>query len=107
MAADEPESLCEIEPGVYLSAVNVIEADGARKVRFYQMDFPSKTAEPESAEISSKTNSNLLFNSQAVAVSCLGSAAIVMYLYYMHVRMERRRKELCARKYRYRYARKK
>ena len=29
--ACEPESLCQIEPGVYLAAINVVEADGTKK----------------------------------------------------------------------------
>lgn len=37
---DEPESLCEIEPGVYLAAVNVEETDGSRGVRFYKTEIP-------------------------------------------------------------------
>ncbi len=37
---DEPESLCEIEPGVYLAAVNVEETDGSRKVQFYKTEIP-------------------------------------------------------------------
>lgn len=37
---DEPESLCEIEPGVFLAAVNVVEASGQRKIRFYKMELP-------------------------------------------------------------------
>ncbi|MCI9217709.1 MAG: hypothetical protein HFG95_11685 [Dorea sp.] len=40
VTADEPESLCEIEPGVYLSAINVVEADGAKKIRFYKVEIP-------------------------------------------------------------------
>lgn len=37
---DEPESLCEIEPGVFLAAVNVVEMSGQRKIRFYKMELP-------------------------------------------------------------------
>ena len=40
IAGDEPESLCELEPGVFLSAVNVVEESGARKIRFYKAAVP-------------------------------------------------------------------
>jgi hypothetical protein len=38
--ACEPESLCQIEPGVYLAAINVVEADGTKKNRFYRLELP-------------------------------------------------------------------
>lgn len=37
---DEPESLCEIEPGVFLAAVNVVDEAGVRKIRFYKTELP-------------------------------------------------------------------
>lgn len=37
---DEPEGMCEIAPGVYVAAVNVTQADGARKIRFYKTALP-------------------------------------------------------------------
>lgn len=37
---DEPESLCEIEPGVFLVAVNVTNTSGERKIRFYKTEIP-------------------------------------------------------------------
>ena len=37
---DEPESICELEPGVFLTAVNVTESSGARKIRFYKTTVP-------------------------------------------------------------------
>ena len=37
---DEPESLCEIEPGVFLAAVNVTNTAGERKIRFYKTEMP-------------------------------------------------------------------
>ena len=40
IASDEPESLCEVEPGVFLAAVNVINTAGERKVRFYKTEVP-------------------------------------------------------------------
>lgn len=40
IAKDEPESLCEIEPGVFLSAVNVENSIGERKLRFYRTEVP-------------------------------------------------------------------
>lgn len=40
VVADEPESLCETEPGVFLAAVNVTTQDGQRKLRFYKTSIP-------------------------------------------------------------------
>lgn len=37
---DEPESLCEIEPGVFLAAVNVVDEAGVRMIRFYKTELP-------------------------------------------------------------------
>uniref|UniRef100_UPI00359CB5C0 hypothetical protein n=1 Tax=Faecalicatena contorta TaxID=39482 RepID=UPI00359CB5C0 len=37
---DEPESLCEIEPGVFLAAVNVTNTAGERMIRFYKTEMP-------------------------------------------------------------------
>ena len=37
---DEPESLCEIEPGIFLAAVNVTNTAGERKIRFYKTEMP-------------------------------------------------------------------
>lgn len=53
--SDEPESICELEPGVFIAAVNVVEADGGRKIRIYKTmvpyNFPAapveKTEAPE------------------------------------------------------------
>lgn len=47
--SDEPESICELEPGMFIAAVNVVEADGSRKIRFYKTmvpyNFPAEPAE--------------------------------------------------------------
>lgn len=40
ITADEPEALCEIEPGVYLAAVNVTDSAGAKKLRLYRTEIP-------------------------------------------------------------------
>lgn len=40
VTADEPESLCEIGPGVFLSAVTVTKEDGSRTVQFYKVAIP-------------------------------------------------------------------
>lgn len=37
---DEPEGICELEPGVFLAVVNVTETDGSRKFRFYRTVVP-------------------------------------------------------------------
>lgn len=37
---DEPESICELEPGVFLAAVNVTLADGTNKIRLYRTEVP-------------------------------------------------------------------
>ena len=40
ISEDEPESICEIEPGVFLVAVNVTNTAGERKIRFYKTEIP-------------------------------------------------------------------
>lgn len=183
VTADEPESLCEIEPGVYLSAINVVEADGAKKIRFYKIELPyylyvnvtdgaGKTTtqrvlrgedlmvdcrpeegmqlshlmvngedllesgksedfengyllqnirEDKNVEISygkagffafsleiSKdilsTEKSVFLVSVILGAVCLGSIILVIYLYYLHVKMERKRKALRAKKRRQQYA---
>lgn len=51
---DEPESICELEPGVFLAAVNVVYADGRRTICLYKTmvpyNFPVEQPEPEEAE---------------------------------------------------------
>ncbi len=37
---DEPESICELEPGVFLAAVNVVYADGRRTICLYKTTVP-------------------------------------------------------------------
>ena len=177
---DEPESLCETEPGVFLAAVNVEGADGVKRVRFYQIEVPYNLyvnvtyndkkmtrqrvsrgedvqidctpwegyelthltvngkdlmesgdgqdfeggyllqniredqnieitfEEPEKAvsmpqegeEIPIEKNSVLSIEWTAglVCSVCAAGILVVMYLYYMHVRAERRRKALRAKK---------
>ena len=177
---DEPESLCETEPGVFLAAVNVEGADGVKRARFYQIEVPYNLyvnvtyndkkmtrqrvsrgedvqidctpwegyelthltvngkdlmesgggqdfeggyllqniredqnieitfEEPEKAvsmpqegeEIPIEKNSVLSIEWTAglVCSVCAAGILVVMYLYYMHVRAERRRKALRAKK---------
>lgn len=38
--SDEPESICEVEPGVFLAAVNVTEGDGSLKLYLYKTTVP-------------------------------------------------------------------
>ncbi len=40
VSSDEPESICELEPGVFIAGVNVVEADGSRKIRIYKTMVP-------------------------------------------------------------------
>ena len=177
---DEPESICETEPGVFLAAVNVEGADGVKRIRFYQIEVPYNLyvnvtyndkkmtrqrvsrgedvqidctpwegyelthltvngkdlmesgggqdfeggyllqniredqnievifEEPEKAvsmpqegeEIPIEKNSVLSIEWTAglVCSVCAAGILVVMYLYYMHVRAERRRKALRAKK---------
>lgn len=37
---DEPESICELEPGVFVAAVNVRMADGTDRIRLYRTEVP-------------------------------------------------------------------
>lgn len=177
---DEPESICETEPGVFLAAVNVEGTDGVKRIRFYQIEVPYNLyvnvtyndkkmtrqrvsrgedvqidctpwegyefthltvngkdlmesgggqdfeggyllqniredqnievifEEPEKAvsmpqegeEIPIEKNSVLSIEWTAglVCSVCAAGILVVMYLYYMHVRAERRRKALRAKK---------
>lgn len=183
VTSDEPESLCEIEPGVYLSAVNVIETDGAKKIRFYKIELPYylyvnvtndagetttqrvfrgedlridcrpeegyqlshfivngedlfESGEKEDfengyliqdirenknvevnygkagffafpLEISKNiltTKKSVFFVSVIIGIVCAAGLALVAYMYYLHVRMERKRKALRARRKRQQYA---
>ncbi len=40
VANDEPESICEVEPGVFVAVVNVKMNDGSRKMRLYKTTVP-------------------------------------------------------------------
>lgn len=182
IGACEPESLCQTEPGVYLAAINVVEADGTKKNRFYRLELPyylyvnvtDDTGETtvqrvlrgenfqidctpaEGYELTSllingkdipedekkkleggyllqdiredqnieigferiekavpleKDNEKTRFETKSIlpvertiGAVCAGSVMLVMYLYYSHVRMERKRKKLRARNQRRRYA---
>ncbi len=46
---DEPESICELEPGVFVAAVNVVYADGRRNICLYKTmvpyNFPAEQTE--------------------------------------------------------------
>lgn len=183
VTADEPESLCAIEPGVYLSAINVVETDGARKIRFYKIELPyylyvsvtndagettsqrvfrgedlmidcrpeegyqlshlivngkdllesgdksdykngyliQDIRENKSVEVNygkagffafpleiSKniltTKKSIFIVSMIIGTVCVGSLLLVIYMYYLHVRMERKRKALRAKRKRRQYA---
>lgn len=49
---DEPESICELEPGVFAAVVNVYNGDGSRRFSVYKTmvpyNFPAKPAEEKS-----------------------------------------------------------
>lgn len=58
IVADEPESLCEIEEGVYLSVVNVTDGNGTRMFRFYQVEIPyyfQMNTEAENGKVTGST----------------------------------------------------
>lgn len=58
VASDEPESLCELEPGVLLAAVNVATTAGESKIRFYKTELPyyfEVAAKAENGKVSAKT----------------------------------------------------
>lgn len=52
--SDEPESICELEPGVFAAVVNVDYADGSRKFGIYKTmvpyNFPAAKAEEEESD---------------------------------------------------------
>lgn len=49
--SDEPESICELEPGMFIAGVNVVEPDGSRKIRIYKTmvpyNFPAEPIEKQ------------------------------------------------------------
>lgn len=49
VVGDEPESICELEPGVFVAAVNVVYADGRRNICLYKTmvpyNFPAEQTE--------------------------------------------------------------
>ena len=51
---DEPESICELEPGVFAAVVNVYNGDGSRKFYIYKTmvpyNFPAAPAEEKKPE---------------------------------------------------------
>lgn len=51
ITSDEPESICELEPGVFAAVVNVDYADGSRKFGIYKTmvpyNFPAEKVEEE------------------------------------------------------------
>ena len=53
VVSDEPESICELEPGLFIAAVNVVYGDGRRTICVYQTmvpyNFPAAAADPEEA----------------------------------------------------------
>lgn len=40
VTSDEPEGLCELEPGIYLAVVNVTKSDGSKAVCIYRTEVP-------------------------------------------------------------------
>lgn len=58
---DEPESICELEPGIFLAAVNVVYADGRRNICLYKTmvpyNFPAEQVTQEAdADITQETD---------------------------------------------------
>ncbi|MFV0362206.1 MAG: hypothetical protein ACK5LL_03830 [Suipraeoptans sp.] len=59
----EPESICELEPGVFIAAVNV-EDEGDRKIRFYRTPIQEETpaAVPEPEELKTEVSPQITEN---------------------------------------------
>lgn len=55
VVSDEPESICELEPGVFLAAVNVDYADGRRSICLYKTMVPYNFPLEESVKPSENT----------------------------------------------------
>lgn len=114
VTSDEPESLCEISPGVFLSVVNITKEDGSRCLRFYQVGIPylfhlSKTffskstsaapAAPVSVPSVSSSNqphTELLPIVPLLLFVLLASTGC--YLFYVRLQRERKRKYILAKR---------
>lgn len=117
---DEPESICELEPGVFLAAVNVDLDDGSRKIYLYKTMVPYNFTSEEEAlasdtdtvsgnstddtEESASTAESREEGSAVRAAAAAGGFAVAaggvvaVYMWILSIRRERRRKLEAARK---------
>lgn len=70
---DEPESICEIEPGVFLAAVNVVNTAGEGKIRFYKTEIPYYMNISVSAENGTISESGKVLRGEDFTVSYQGN----------------------------------
>ena len=106
---DEPEGICELEPGVFAAAVNVGYEDGRRTVCIYKTmvpyDIPMSIMKEEEKPNVQETKGNEKENQTGgsrllhgtliwivVAAIVISGAVFGIYMQILHVRRERARK---------------
>lgn len=106
VVTDEPESICELEPGVFAAAVNVVYADGTRNICIYQTMVPynfdvvqdgekseadqtDTQAEEKTAE---KSSPGKIVLKAGLLVTVAGIIVLAVYMRVVTVRRERMRK---------------
>lgn len=110
VTADEPESICELEPGMFAAAVNVTYADGRRNICVYQTmvpyNFPVDASSDETDEAESdaagevkeqtagESAGQTVKTVMKVILVILGVLALALLVYtrYVMIRRERIRK---------------
>ena len=106
---DEPEGICELEPGVFAAAVNVGYEDGRRTVCIYKtmvpydipMSIMKEEEKPNVQETKGNEKENQMGGSRllhgtliwiVVAAIVISGAVFGIYMQIVHVRRERSRK---------------
>ena len=106
---DEPEGICELEPGVFAAAVNVGYEDGRRTVCIYKtmvpydipMSIMKEEEKPNVQETKGNEKENQMGGSRllhgtliwiVVAAIVISGAVFGIYMQILHVRRERARK---------------
>ena len=106
---DEPEGICELEPGVFAAAVNVGYEDGRRTVCIYKtmvpydipMSIMKEEEKPNVQETKGNEKENQMGGSRllhgtliwiVVAAIVISGAVFGIYMQILHVRRERSRK---------------
>lgn len=111
VVSDEPESVCELEPGVFVAAVNVNYADGRRNICLYKTMVPYNFPASQEGKEEKKTDSaakdgdavekepehkssgvRTLQKILKVVLVLSGVLAAVLLVYLKHIRIQRERR---------------